>query len=314
MSEKLLGISQIDVDRQLPLAGELFLDHVGHFVRDVAAASSALSRMGFAPTPVSIQVNHAADGTASPTGTGNVTAMLRHGYIEVLFKTAETPLGREFDAALSSYAGVRLVAFGTDDAAREHHRLSAAHFNTRPLVALRRPVETQNGNEIAAFTVARVAPEDMPEGRIQLLTHHTENAVWQPRWLDHPNAAQGLLDVLMIVEDVEQTAARFARFLGRQVTSNALGSFIKLDRGGVMFIKAAGAQQWLGAIDVPLPFIAGYGVRVPDLALMQQLLKKAGMRPQHRGDVMLVPYPEELGRGFWFMVEDAAALPWRNAA
>ena len=45
---------------------------------------------GFAPTPVSVQVN--PDGT--PTGTGNVTAMFARGYVEVLFKTAETPLAR----------------------------------------------------------------------------------------------------------------------------------------------------------------------------------------------------------------------------
>ena len=63
-------------------------------MRDPEAAARALARAGFAPTPVSVQYN--PDGT--PTGTGNVTAMFSRGYIEVLFKTADTPLGREFDA------------------------------------------------------------------------------------------------------------------------------------------------------------------------------------------------------------------------
>ena len=62
------------------------------------AAGAALQRAGFAPTPVSVQV--APDG--GPTGTGNVCAMMTRGYMEVLFKTADTPLGREFDAALSA--------------------------------------------------------------------------------------------------------------------------------------------------------------------------------------------------------------------
>ena len=66
-------------DRQLPLGEEIFLDHVGHFVPDRAAASYALMRCGFAPTPVSVQVN--PDGT--PTGTGNVCAMFARGYVEV---------------------------------------------------------------------------------------------------------------------------------------------------------------------------------------------------------------------------------------
>ena len=68
-------------DRQLPLGEETFLDHVGHFVRDPQAASGALARAGFAPTPVSVQVNPGADGSERLTGTGNVTAMLSRGYI-----------------------------------------------------------------------------------------------------------------------------------------------------------------------------------------------------------------------------------------
>ena len=56
------------------------------------------TRAGFAPTPVSVQV--APDG--GPTGTGNVCAMMTRGYMEVLFKTADTPLGREFEAALGA--------------------------------------------------------------------------------------------------------------------------------------------------------------------------------------------------------------------
>src|SRR5712675_724351 len=85
-------------DRQLPIADEIFLDHVGHFVRDPEAASHALARAGFAPTPASVQVNpDPAGDAAQPTGTGNVTAMLARGYIELLFKAADTALGRELD-------------------------------------------------------------------------------------------------------------------------------------------------------------------------------------------------------------------------
>ena len=101
-----------EADRQLPVGDEIFLDHVGHFVRDPEAASRALARAGFAPTPVSVQSN--PDGT--PIGTGNVTAMFDRGYVEVLFKTADTPLGREFEAALAGHAGVHLAAFSVADA------------------------------------------------------------------------------------------------------------------------------------------------------------------------------------------------------
>src|SRR5215468_7171718 len=124
------------VDRQLPREGEIFLDHVGHFVPDPEAASHALARAGFAPTPASIQSNpDPAGGAPRLTGTGNVTAMFARGYIEVLFKTADTPLGRELDAALARYHGVHLAAFSVADAAAAHERLAGAGFRTQPLVA-----------------------------------------------------------------------------------------------------------------------------------------------------------------------------------
>ena len=86
-----------DIDRQLTVGDEVFLDHVAHFVHDAEAARRAFARCGFAPTPVSIQVSPNPAGGVSPTGTGNVTAMFSRGYVEVLFKTSDTPLSREFD-------------------------------------------------------------------------------------------------------------------------------------------------------------------------------------------------------------------------
>src|SRR5690606_10708957 len=135
-----------ELPRQLPLGDEIFLDHVGHFVPDREAASAALTRAGFLPTPLSVQVN--PDGT--PVGTGNITAMLPRGYIEVLFKTADTPLAQELDAALAGYAGVHLAAFAVADAEAAHRRLETAGFPVRPLVRFQRPVDTGSGPGVAA--------------------------------------------------------------------------------------------------------------------------------------------------------------------
>ena len=117
-----------DIDRRLPAGDEIFLDHVGHFVRDGEAASRALARCGFAPTPISIQVNPDPAGGARPTGTGNITAMLSRGYLEILFKTSDTPLSRELDAALGRHAGLHLAAFAVADAAKAHRRLATDGF------------------------------------------------------------------------------------------------------------------------------------------------------------------------------------------
>ncbi len=292
-----------EIDRQLPLGEEIVLDHVGHFVRDPQAASRALVQAGFSPTPVSVQAN--PDGT--PTGTGNVTAMLTRGYIEVLFKTADTPLGREFEAALAGHAGLHLAAFAVADSEQRHRRLGEAGFPLRPLVQFQRPVDTESGPGIAAFTVVRVERGAMAEGRVQLLTHRTEDTVWQKRWLSHPNGAAGLLDLVIASADVPEAAVRFARFTGCEVVANDWGQAVMLDRGRVQLTSRDAFARLFPEIAIPgLPFMGAYAVRVASLVGIESM-----PRMRRAGRARIVPFPEELGAGAWVFVENAADLPWR---
>ena len=297
----------IDAERQLALQAETFLDHVGHFIPDADAASAALTRAGFAPAPKSIQV---ADGQL--TGTGNVTAMLERGYIEVLFKTADTPLGREFDASMARYAGLHLIAFAVADAKAASAQLAANGFRVRPIVELKRPVATATGEATAAFTVARIDEGQMREGRIQYLTHHTEDAVWQKRWLAHPNGAKALLDVVVAVADVDEAAARYVRFLGHEAVPTNIGRGIFLERGGVQLVNAASLARLLPRVTAPpLPFIAGYAIRVDSLDAAERALRSGNVPAERSARMLLAPFPSGLGQGAWLFVERASDLPWR---
>jgi hypothetical protein len=296
----MVNADRAEVDRQLPLGEEIFLDHIGHFVPDREAASHAFVRCGFAPTPVSVQLN--PDGTL--TGTGNVCAMFPCGYIEVLFKTAATPLGAELDLCMARYRGVHLAAFAVADAGKAHARLGAAGFAVRPLVSMQRPVDTEAGPATAAFTVARVERGAMAEGRIQILTHHTEDAVWQKRWLVHPNGARALAGVVIAVPDVDEAAARFARFTGRHATPTRSGRMIALDRGRIELVTRAAFEDTLPEIAVAdLPFIGAYGIVVTSLDTAETMLTRAGLRTRRAGDCLVVPFPEELGHGAWLFTE-----------
>jgi len=294
----------LDVDRQLPLGDEMFLDHVGHFVPDPRDAGRALTRAGFAPTPVSVQV----DPAGAPTGTGNVCAMLTRGYVEVLFKTAATPLAAELDVSMARYPGVHLAAFAVADAAKAHARLGAAGFALRPLVNMQRPVDTEAGPATAAFTVARVERGAMAEGRIQILTHHTEDAVWQKRYLAHPNGARGLASVVIVVADVEEAAARFVRFTGRRATPTRSGQAVALERGRVALVTRAAFEAMLPEIAVAsLPFIGAYGIVVASLDAAAAVLARAGLRTRRVDDCLVAPFPAELGQGAWLLAERGEA-------
>jgi hypothetical protein len=304
-----------EVNRQLPLGDEIFLDHVAHFVRDANAASDALVRCGFAPTPISIQASPGPSGSTKPTGTGNITVMFERGYTEILFKTSDTPLSHELDTAIERYAGMHLAAFAVADAAKSHQRLATEGFRVRDLINMSRPVETETGPDKAAFTIARVEPGVMPEGRIQMLTHHTEQAVWQKRWLTHPNGTIGLIDVVIAVADVEEAAQRFSRFTGCAATRtpSGAGALIRLDRGGINLVSHELAAERLPELTFPtLPFMIGYALRVKSLATAEMAVEAANLAWHSLDGGIAASFPIELGEGAWFFVEDASGLPWRR--
>lgn len=290
---------------QLPEADAIHLDHVGHFVADPGAAADALRRAGFTPTPVSVQVNpDPAGGPARLTGTGNICAMLRAGYLEVLYKTADTPLGAELEQSRARYSGMHLVAFAVADAEAAHRRIAGAGFAMQPLVRMQRPVETADGAGVAAFEVVRVAPGEMPEGRVQMLRHKTEDTVWQPRWLDHPNGAVGLAGLTIVVADVEEAERRFARFLGRSAVAvhggEGNGVLIGLERGFVELLSvAAWGERWPD-IEVPgLPFMGACTIEVESLDKARRSLERGGLVTFEREGVLYARFPEALGHGLW---------------
>jgi hypothetical protein len=296
--------------RQLPVGDDIYLDHIGHFVADIAAAEAALRRCGFLPTPFSVQQAPTGPGGAmEPTGTGNICAMLDAGYLEFLAKTADTPIGREFEATLTRWSGVHLAAFAVADAEATHERLAQAGFPMRPIVRMRRPVGTETGTSEARFTVSRLEAGVMPEGRIQMLTHHTEEAVWQRRWVGHPNGVTGLVSLLIVSDAVEEAGERFAPFLACEPATTEFGLKFSLPRGSVQICPPDKAKPIVG-VPPALPWLPAYGLTVADLNAVEDKLTSAGCQPTRHGKALVVPFPVALGRGAWAFVEDTRDLPW----
>ena len=197
--------------------------------------------------------------------------MLPRGYVEVLFKTADTPLGQELDQAMQRYDGVHLVAFSVADAAKAHRRLTSSVFACAPMSTMERPVDTPDGPGKAAFSLARLSPGEMAEGRIQILTHLTESTVWQRRWLVIRNGALALASVMIVVSDPDEAAERFSRFTNRPARSSALGKVIELDRGRIDLVRSDAFTQIVTEIYVPtLPFIGAYTIIVRSLATVER--------------------------------------------
>ncbi len=280
---------------QLPDAGAVFLDHVAHFVPAMDRAAEALEACGFRLTPFTAQTNR-IDGQAVAAGTGNRCAMLRRGYLEILAATADTPLAQQLHQRLARHVGLHLAAFSSADAAAEHRRLAAAGFPVLPLVDMRRPVMTENGAAQARFSIARIAPGAMAEGRMQFLTHHTEDLVWREPDLDHPNGARALAAVWIAAADPAEPAGRFARFTGRSARRDGAVTTIALERGALHFATAEFVAAEFGiALGPPLPYLAGYEIEVASGARLLRYLDAAGLRYRRLASGAAVPLPPAAG-------------------
>ena len=263
------------VRNQVPSEGDKLLDHIAHWVPDLDAASEPLESLGFVLTPWSEQHASARPGApVTPVGSANRCIMLRSGYLEILAPLAPTSIGRELQAGIERYVGVHLLAFGSSDTKAEQARLQALGFPQRPVVALRREVETEGGDTVTLrFTVGRAELGSMAEGRVQFLTHHTPEHLWQTRYLGHPNSAEDLTEVWIVVADLDEAATRYSAYLDLPAGRDGPGSAtIRMSRGRVSLFTAEAFRERLPAAEVPaLPFIAGYGIAAADPARAREL-------------------------------------------
>jgi catechol 2,3-dioxygenase-like lactoylglutathione lyase family enzyme len=285
------------------------IDHIGLFVPDVARAARALEQLGFALTPLTPQRHKLASGELAATGTANRLAIFRQGYLELLTATGDTPLADQMRRAIARYGGAHLIAFGSADAEATHARLAEQGFDPLPLVRLERAAATPEGDRLARFSVVRVPPERMPEGRMQFCRHHTPELVWQPQHQRHPNRAESLTDIVLCVEDAAEAAARYERFLG--LTAQARDGFklLELAHGRLHLFDRPGLEAATGIAAPTTPFIAGFALTSADLAATRALLSERGIAMHALAPDVIAVRPEAIATTI-MLTAPQATLPW----
>jgi len=252
-------------ERQKPAPGELFLDHVSHFVPDVDAAASVFESLGMKVTAASAQTS-----AAGPVGATNRCVMLAEGYIELLMPTHDSPSAQRMRALMARSRGTHLVCFGTPDAEGEQRRLTDHGFDSQ-LVEFERAVPGGS----ARFKAVRVAPEAMPEGRIQYVEQLTPEQVWREGEINDFR----LTEVTVTGRDPVEIAARWARFMGAIPHPSRDGIFLDTARGRIVVQKSEA------------PAIAGYALACGHPEAFAARCSRAGLAVEGR----LVRLPPAVG-------------------
>jgi 4-hydroxyphenylpyruvate dioxygenase-like putative hemolysin len=255
------------------------LDHVGVVGRDVAALAVEFERLGFCLTPLA---RHAGGRT------GNRNVMLRRGYIELL-SVVDGGSSATLDAFLARYAGVHILALAIDDEAATLARLHRAGFPQAAVSQTDRALDdAEPAGPRARFTL--VTTPDPPEGRIHLIRHETPAALWQERFLHHPNHTVALEHVVLAVADPAATAARLSRLAGRPVVPDAAGGYaLDLARGRVRMLPAGALGAVFADVAAPaLPWIAGITLATDDAnAALRRGLEERAIPFRMQGDALL---------------------------
>jgi len=295
---------------QSPSPGKLNIDHVAHFVPHIDAASAALEQAGFTLTPFSEQSHRLEPGgPLTPAGAGNRCVMLREGYLEFLTPTGDTPIAQQLRSAIQRYTGLHLIALGTVAPEADHARLVKQGFSPLPPVALQREIGTADGYDTARFTVVRVPPGTMAEGRIQYCQQHTPELLWQPRWLEHRNRARGLAAVIICVADPQEAAQRYARYTGLLAQVSGAQWRIDTQRGALLFVTAAAVERQLGISAPALPWIAGYVLTTDNLLATRDVLNTGHCDVREfESSRLLLRWPGAVG-GIVLFQQAGAALP-----
>lgn len=250
----------------VPPGCALGLDHVGVVGGDLGALAAAYERLGFTLTPLARHAGRrVAGGPVVSFGTGNRCVMLRQGYLELLAVLDPAAASATVPGFLARYAGVHTLALEVAEAAAALPRLALAGFAGLGVTALDRPA---NGDEPegprARFSLVAVA--GLPEGRMNLIAHHTRDLVWQPRYLDHANHAVALEELVIASAAPAATAAGLARLAGRPLAPDPLGGYaLAVGQGRVRVLDPAGLERLLPGVVPPcLPWMACVGVRSAD--------------------------------------------------
>lgn len=284
-------------------ATALALDHVGICAQHLRPMTEQFEALGFSLSPIAQQSGRTTpDAPVELYATGNRCAFLKHGYIELL---AILEPGR-FDNGLSKfiarYEGLHILAMGMDDAEANLARMRRAGIPIPGVAHLERPVDKPEGPR-AKFS--RLPYPDAPEGRLQLITHHTPELIWQERWMDHANQAVALTELLLVSAEPAVTAARLSKLTGLVIEPRGAGGFLLRFPGGA---GVAGPQApaletrvaicapedlpvTLPGVAVPdLPFMAGFWVRTSDgNAAVRRLLTHLPLVELPDGALMVPP-------------------------
>ena len=274
------------------------VNHVGMAVASIEAVAAQYEAFGFQLTPFSAHSGAWKPGEAvTRLGAGNRCVMFRHNYLEILASEDPARPAERIERFLARHQGAHIICFGTDDTQAVDARLVAAGVKTSGVIPLQRDVDTPDGVRTAKFERVQFAPDASPEGYIQAARHLTPEYIHQARYLEHPNGATELSEVLLVVDDADAFERKYAAYTGRAAERIGVKRVFRFPLVSAVSIVARDDASAVipGSQTPPVPCIAGVVFKVPSIAAQAERLSQARLRFANQPQRLVVPAEEALG-------------------
>jgi hypothetical protein len=204
------------------------IDHVIVGVRDLEQARMGWTRLGFALTP---RGRHIGQGTA------NYCIMFPSDYVELLGIVDPQDFVQRLDAFLAHREGLMATAFAPSAAPEEvHSALLARQLHPSEPRPLGRQLELPEGTVVPRFTLIALPQSETPGLDSFICAHLTPELMRQPEWLNHPNGAQAIKGIHVLVENTAALLEPYDRLFGiQQVTTTDAVASIHVGRHRIVF-------------------------------------------------------------------------------
>lgn len=274
------------------------LHHIGLISHSLDAMAVQYEFLGFTLTPITLpRIPLRAGDEPQPIGVANRCAIFKNNYLEFLGVvdsalwasiTIEQRGPFDIDRPLARYEGLHVLHYGTDNLAAVTRRLDATGIVHQPIRLFQRLIDTPDGLQMMRAQTLSLPPGRMPEALFQIVQHETPELVLQPRYMDHPNGAQAIVDIIICTEDSDDVAARYAAAAGQQVQFDGRIRRIGLGLSDVLVTNLLGLRELLPGVKPPtLPWLAGFTVTA-DLSVTRSYLDRRGVAYQEVDDCLVI--------------------------
>jgi hypothetical protein len=285
--------------------GPLGLEHPLVVSDDVDALAERYRALGFAPTRKGY----------NPWGTGTQLVLFPDNFIELMGiddrRLIDVPsetgfrFGRFIADQLERREGIAMIALHSDDAAADVAAVTARGVAPDGLVKFRREVTLPDGGkDTAVVSLAMLIDWQQPQLSLFICQQLRPEFVWVPEWMQHPNGAQAIVQVVYAAAEPKSHRQRFAGIWGEAALHDQDSGFSVATAGGEMLVlDRPTAEARFAPVEMPYgwrdaPCAVAITVRVTDinrahLLMMQNRIphlrtaELVRIPPSHAGNVIL---------------------------